>query len=204
MILGHFCEREYMSKVIRVLGVDPGLASATAAVFGYADGAKVPEILGVLDIPTRGEETAKRIDGQAFFDWLEKMDPHLAYVENANTMPSIPDKFGNRRAMGSASSGRYLRAAGALENTVDLFGIDTVYIQSTVWKRALNLIGENKSQSIARAVELCPSARQWLPTKTRKGVVSDVQGFHNRAESILIAIYGGLRTDLISLQEAAE
>jgi hypothetical protein len=189
--------------VRRCLGVDPGIASATAAVFGYADGKNYPDILGVLDVPTKGDGAAKRIDGQAFFDWLEKLDPQIAYFENANTMPSIPDKFGVRRPMGSASSGRYLRAAGALENTVDLFGIDTVFIQSTTWKRALGLIGEDKSQSIARAVELCPNARQWLPTKTRKGVVSDVQGFHNRAESILISVYAGLRTDLISLQAAA-
>jgi len=183
-----------MQKIYKVLGVDPGLSSATAAVFGYADGAKVPEILGVLDIPTKGEGTTKRIDGQAFFDWLEKMEPDIGYVEVANTMPAIPDKFGNRRGMGAGSSGRYMRAAGALENTVDLFGIDIVYVQPVTWKRSLGLIGEKKASSLELIRALYPAvADTWF--KRQKD--------HNRAESCLLAIYGAARCDLISLQEAA-
>jgi hypothetical protein len=192
-----------MGMIRKVLGVDPGLASATAAVFGYDGRKNYPEVLGVFDVPTKGEDAAKRIDGRAFWRWIGTMDPDIAYIENANTMPAIPDKSGKRRGMGSASSGRYMRAAGALENTVDLAGIDIVMTQAATWKRALRLIGENKDQSIALAVELCPSARQWLPTKVRKGVTTDVQKFHNRAESILIALYGAIRCDLVNLRMAA-
>ena len=178
----------------KVLGLDPGLASATATVFGYADGKKSPEILGILDIPTKGEGPAKRIDGQQFFDWLEKMEPGIAYIENASTMPSIPDKFGQRRGMGVASAGRYMRAAGSLETVVDLFGIDTVLVHPVVWKRALGLIGENKTSSLALIRGLYPEcADKWF--KRQKD--------HNRAESTLIAIYGALRCDLITLQAAA-
>jgi hypothetical protein len=177
-----------------VLGLDPGLATATAAVFGYADRATIPEILGVFDIPTKGDGSAKRIDGQAFFDWLETMNPNIAYIENANTMPAIPDQFGHRRGMGIASAGRYMRAAGSLETVVDLFGIETVLVQPAVWKRSLGLIGENKTGSLDLIRGLYPAVSdQWF--KRQKD--------HNRAEAVCLAIYGAMRTDLISLERAA-
>lgn len=178
----------------RCLGVDPGLSSATATVFGYGDGSIFPEILDIFDIPTKGEGTTKRIDAQKFFDWLERTDPHIAYIENANTMPAIPDENGFRRGMGAASAGRYMRAAGSLETVVDLFGIDTVLIQPVTWKRALGLIGENKGGSLELIRGLYPDcADKWF--KRQKD--------HNRAESALIALYGAARCDLIKLQMAA-
>lgn len=180
--------------VTRVLGLDPGLSTAAAAVFGYEKGSNVPHIIDIIDIPTRGDGSAKRINGQAFFDWLEKTEPHLAYVENANTMPSIPDQFGNRRGMGVASAGRYLRAAGALETVVDLFGIETIFVQPVVWKRALGLIGENKTGSLDLIRGLYPDVSdKWF--KRQKD--------HNRSDSVCLAIYGAARNDLISLKAAA-
>ena len=65
------------------IGLPGSQATRDRTVFGYADGAKIPEILGVLDIPTRGDGTAKRIDVQALYDWLEKMDPSIGYIEAA-------------------------------------------------------------------------------------------------------------------------
>ena len=163
-------------------------------MIGYVNGAKIPEILGIFDVPTKGDGPAKRIDGQSFFDWLEKMEPDIAYIENANTMPAIPDQFGHRRGMGIASAGRYMRAAGALENTVDLFGIDTVLVQPAVWKRSLGLIGENKTGSLDLIRGLYPNvADQWFKRKKD----------HNRAEAVCLAIYGAARTDLIQLKMAA-
>lgn len=178
----------------RVLGLDPGLSSATACVFGYPEGKTWPAILGIFDIPTKGEDTTKRIDGQAFFDWLEKMEPDIAYIEVASTMPSFPDQFGHRRGMGVASAGRYMRAAGALENTVDLFGIDTVYVQPRTWKSALGLSGPDKGNSLDLIRSLYPDVADiWFSRKKD----------HNRAESCLLAIYGAARTDLINLKIAA-
>jgi hypothetical protein len=178
----------------RCLGLDPGLATATAAVFGYADGSRSPDILGIFDIPTRGDGTAKRIDVQALFDWLEKMNPQIAYLENASTMPSMPDQFGNRRGMGIASSGRYMRAAGALEACVELFGIDIVMVQPRTWKAALGLSGSNKGGSLDLIRGLYPDMVDiWFKRKKD----------HNRAEATLLAIYGAARADLISLKMAA-
>ena len=178
----------------KILGVDPGLASATASVFGYREGSSSPEILAVFDIPTKGEDAAKRIDACAFGNWIDRMEPDICYMENANTMPSLPDKNGFRRGMGVASAGRYMRAAGALEATVDLCGLDIVFVQPVTWKRALGLIGENKGGSLELIRGLYPGcADKWF--KRQKD--------HNRAESALIAIYGASRTDIISLQTAA-
>jgi hypothetical protein len=182
-----------MQKIRRVLGLDPGLSSATAAVFGYPEGKAWPEILGIFDIPTTGEGTTKRINGQAFFDWLETMNPDIAYVEVANTMPAIPDKFGIRRGMGIASAGRYMRAAGALENTIDLFGIDLVYVQPRTWKSAFELSGPNKGNSLDLIRGLYPDL-VWQFSRKKD---------HNRAEACLMAIYGAARCDLINLKIAA-
>ena len=178
----------------KILGVDPGLASATAAIFGYDGRKNYPEILGMFDIPTKGEGTTKRIDVTAFFRWLGEMDPDIAYVEAANTMPALPDKFGHRRGMGVASAGRYMRAAGALEATVELCGINIVMVQPVSWKRALGLIGEKKASSLSLVRDLYPNvADQWFKRKKD----------HNRAEAVCLAIFGAMRCDLVSLRIAA-
>lgn len=189
--------------VRRCLGIDVGLSSAAAAVFGYDGMSNVPKVLGVLDIPTIGDAGGKRIDVRALWAWIGQHDPDIGYIENATAMPGLPDENGNRRGMGAGTMARYLRACGAIEAAVTLAGIDGVLVMPGVWKRRMGLVGPKKAKSIALAVSLTPSARQWLPTKTRKGVVTDVQKYHNRAEAVLIAIYGAYRTDMIDLRAAA-
>jgi hypothetical protein len=180
-----------MGRIIRrVLGVDPGLASAAAAVFGFHKH-NYPEILGVLDVPTFGEGTTKRIDVVMFRRWLMELDPDFAYVEAASTMPAIPDAKGFRRAMGAGSAGRYMRAAGALEACVELCGIEWCSVQPAVWKRALGLVGPNKGNSLDLIRSTYPNvADKWFKRKLD----------HNRAEASLIAIWGAARCDLITLQ----
>lgn len=190
-----------MGHVKRCAGIDVGLSSACIAVFGHDGGiSNFPKVLGVLDIPTTGEAGGKRIDVRTLWEWIGRFDVNIAYVENATAMPAQPDKFGNRRGMGGASMARYMRACGAIEAAVTLAGVESVLVMPAVWKRALGLLKADKSQSIALALSLCPEARAWLPTKTRKGIVTDVQRWHNRAESILIAVYAATRTDMIDLK----
>lgn len=190
-----------MGALNRVLGIDAGLSSGAAAIFGH-DGSlsNFPKVLGVLDIPTTGEGAGKRIDVCAFQRWIGQHDPDIGYVENATAMPAIPNKFGARRGMGAGTMARYMRAVGAIESTVMLCGMDMVPVMPAVWKRAMRLVGPDKDQSIERAVSLCSDARKWLPTKIRKGVESDVQKYHNRAEAILIAVYGAMRVGMIDLR----
>jgi crossover junction endodeoxyribonuclease RuvC len=181
-----------MGRILRVLGVDPGLASATAAVFGY-DGPAVgaPRLLGILDIPTKGEDAAKRIDVLEFQRWIGQHDPDVAYIENATAMPAIPDQFGVRRGMGAGTMARYMRATGAIEATVALCGVDIVLTMPGQWKKKLGLTGPDKGKSLDLIRATFPDvADKWFKRKRD----------HNRAEAALLALYGSLRTDMIEIK----
>lgn len=179
-------------RVSRVLGVDPGSSSGAAAIFGYDGPIRgMPRILGVLDIPTKGEDGGKRIDVLSFQNWIMRHDPQVAYVENATAMPAIPDQFGKRRGMGAGTMARYLRAAGAIEATVALCGIDVVLTMPFQWKRRMGLAGPDKANSLDLIRGMYPEA---VPTWFK------LQKHHNRAEAALLAIYGAMRADMIDLK----
>lgn len=182
-------------------GIDIGFSGA-AALFGHPEGgsSNFPRVLDVFDFTTVGDGGSKRIDILAYQAWMQWAKPDRAYIENANAMPSIPDKTGKRRGMGAGTSARYMRCAGHIEATTVCCGVESTLIMPGKWKGFFGLVGPKKDQSIGMAIDLCPEARQWLPTKTVKGVESDVQKYHNRAESILIAIYGAVRMDMIDLR----
>lgn len=178
----------------RILGVDPGLASAAACVYGYDGGKNYPQILGVLDVPTTGEGPDKEIDVAAFQRFIRQHDPDICYMEKATTMPSIPDpKTGFRRQMGTATMGRYFAGVGALRAVVRLCAVDIVPVMPGQWKKALGLIGEKKRGSLELVRNLHPESADLFK----------LQKHHNRAESALIAIFGAARCDLIQLRAAA-
>lgn len=175
---------------MRVLGIDVGLSGA-CTVFGRRTLESTPTILSCLDMPTTGEGGGRRVDCRRLRDWLREWKPDCAYIENASLMPSIPDKFGNRRAMGGATGGRYMRAAGQIEATVDCQDIPIVLIMPAVWKRALNLIGTNKRASLEMARDLFPNV-DWFALMKHE----------HRAESCLLSVYGASRRGLIRLAPA--
>lgn len=175
---------------MKVCGIDIGFSGA-AAVFGHHGGSNFPQLLGIHEFATVGDGGSKRIDLAAFRAFLRQQAPDIAYIEHASLMPSD----------GTAVGSRYMRCAGHIEATVDALEIQQVLVQPSVWKRALGLIGASKAESIMLIVDLCPNARQWFPTKIRKGEVSNVLAAHNKAEAALIAVYGAVRCDLIDLKE---
>ena len=175
----------------KILGIDAGLSSGAAAIYGYDGNASLPTLIAVTNLPTRGEGPSKRIDVMAFQRWIWLHEPSFAYIENANAMPAIPDASGHRRGMGAGTMARYLRAAGATEACVELCGVDWASVQPGVWKRALGLIGPNKGNSVDLARQLFPErAATWFKFKNS----------HNKAEACLIALYGAVRTDMIDLR----
>ena len=148
-------------------------------------------MLAVIDLPTRGEGPAKRIDVTKLSRWIMTQEPDFAYLENAMTMPAIPDATGHRRGMGAATMGRYMRAAGATEACVELCGVDWTSVQPVVWKRALGLVGPNKGNSVDLARQLFPErTATWFKFKNS----------HNIAEAALIAVFAASRCDLIDLK----
>jgi hypothetical protein len=178
----------------RCAGIDVGLSSGAAAVYGFDGRSNRPALLAVTRIPTTGEGAGKRIDVWAFQRWLMQQDIDCAYIENATAMPAIPDKFGKRRGMGAGTMARYMRAVGAIESCVTLSGIDSVLVMPGVWKKAVGLRKATKNESVILAREVFPEHA----ATTFKFLNS-----HNIAESALLSLYAAARCDLVSLRIAA-
>lgn len=186
----------------KVVGVDVGLASAAAALYGYANGSNLPALLGTFKIPTIGEDGARRIDVRALGEWLIRTGAGTAYVENATAMPDpTPDpKTGKRAKMGAASMARYLRACGAIEAAVTLSGLHGVLVMPAVWQRAVGLTMMRRGCATESAKKNCSVilARQVFPE--RAATTFRFFKSHNEAEGSLIALYGASRLDLVSLK----
>ena len=164
---------------MRILGIDPGLSNGGFAVVEIA-GPRVFHLLGVLDIPTMGDEHRKRVDVLKLAEWLGKFQIEQAVIERAQLMPS---KDGS--VQGVSSGGKYMRAVGAIEATVILSGAKLSTVEPSVWKRHYKLKGgkENKEQARDLAVSYFP---EWADKAFAR------KKDHNRAEAALIARFAAL------------
>lgn len=151
-----------------LIGIDPGLSGALAAVEAAGEGR--PRFIDVIDIPTIGEKAKQRVDVLGVMDWIRSVKADHAAIERAQAMPD----------QGASSGFKYGRAVGALETCVIGLLIPHTIVEASSWKRALGLIGQDKEGSRQRAIALFPEARDKLARKLD----------HNRAESILIARFG--------------
>jgi hypothetical protein len=153
--------------MILVIGVDPGLHGALAAIRLYENG---PRIIDVIDTPVIGSGTKARIDAIATQEWLLRHNPYRAFVEIAQSMPK----------QGISSAFRYGRATGAIESIITVCGIPVEYVAPALWKRALRLRGQDKEASRQYALQLFPHAHHLLKRKLD----------HNRSEAALLAYFG--------------
>jgi hypothetical protein len=163
--------------ITRVLGVDVGLTTAHAAIYGYRD-RPVPRLLYVQKIPTTPD--GKRINVERFHAWVKDQSPDIAYVENAT-------------AMGAGTVSGYLKAAGAIEASIVIAGVHMVPVMPSVWMDALG-VDADKKNSVILARELF-SNHAVTTFKYWKS--------HNAAQAALIALYGASRCDMVSLKVAA-
>lgn len=183
-----------------VVGVDVGLSSAAAAIYGYANGRNLPALIATTYIRTLGDGPGKRIDVIWFRDWLQASGAGTAYIENATAMPAPGP--GVRRRMGAGTMARYLRACGAIEACVTLAGLHGVMVMPGVWQRALGLTerrrglpdNEKKKCSVTLARELFP---EQADTTFR------FWNSHNLADSAGISLFGASRMDLVQIRTAA-
>lgn len=167
-----------------VLGLDPGLTGALAIV-RCAPG-RTPELISCLDVPTAGEGAKRRVAVSTLANWLGpyEREVKVAYIERAQAMPD----------QGSSSGFIYGRCTGALEATVLLHGIPLRAAEPSVWKRAMGLIKQKKAASLAHARLLVTGSSEALARA----------GDHNRAEAMLIAVWGATQQGVlvpISFQE---
>ena len=177
----------------RVLGVDPGSASPSGAIYQHLKGAK-GGIIHAFDIPMIGEENERRVDVLGFVKIIQNYGTTGVVIERVNAMPSIPDeKTGQRRVMGTASMFRFATAYGDLRTTVRLCGVEPRFVMPARWKKFYSLKGPDKEQSRQMALELWPQMADLLKRKKDEG----------RAEAMLIARYGAhlLEADAEEIEE---
>lgn len=164
----------------RCLGIDPGSASPSGAVFQKLRGVK-GAIIHAFDVPMTGEENERRVDVLGLVRAIQDWGVTHCVIERVNAMPSIPDeKTGQRRVMGTASMFRFATAYGDLRTTVRLCGFEPRFVMPARWKKFYGLKGPDKEQSRQMALELWPQMADLLKRKKDEG----------RAEAMLIARYG--------------
>ena len=145
-----------------VVGLDPGSASGAWAMvdqYGkYIDCGNILSDDGRVNV----KSLAKIL--QFYRDMHDEM--RIA-VEDVHTMPN----------QGIASSGKFMRAAGAIEAIATMTGDSMVLVRPQVWKKHHALIGTDKAASLELARSLWPEA----PLKLKKD--------HNKADALLIALW---------------
>ena len=139
-------------------GLDPGSSSGAYGIIDQ-DG----QYVTCGDIPT----IDGRVDAIALVQCISLPTECCFAVENVHTM----------KGQGIASSGKFMRAAGAIEATVALTGSPMVLVSPQRWKKHHRLIGTEKKASLELARQLWPDA----PLKLVK--------HHGRADALLMALW---------------
>lgn len=152
-----------------VLGIDPGLSGAAAVV---QTGAGAPVLVDVIDIPVVGEGPKRRVNGPAFFRWLDGHQVARCHFERAQAMPD----------QGASSGFNYGRAVGALEAIVQCCAIPLHHVEASMWKKHHGLIGKGKEDSRQKAM--------FMLARVDRPDFFVFKYHHNRAEAALIALFG--------------
>ncbi len=151
-----------------IVGIDPGLTGAVAAV--DSAGRCTVEDMPTVDLPGAGL-VRRRVDGLALARMLRNMVPAghacLVVIEDVQAMG------------GSAvqTMGSMMRSVGSTEAAVEILRMPIKRALPRTWKKFYGLASE-KADSLRIARELYPTA----PLKLAK--------HHNRAEALLLAHYG--------------
>ena len=163
-----------------LVAFDPGLSGAACFM---KDGLAVE----IIDMPTLADGSNRQVDVMALCRRIDRWKPRYAVIENVQPMPSIPGADGLRRGMGAASSFRFGFAVGQIRATAVCYGINVRLVHAVSWKRHFGLKAEPgdradqiKERSRLLALELMPSIAPQIGRKKD----------HNKAESVLLAIYG--------------
>ena len=143
------------------IGIDPGLRSGAVAAVDH-DGLYV----GAYDIAAIGDKIDVRSLKQLILDLTIPGDDYAICLEQVWTMPK----------QGIASTGRFMRAYGAIGAVAELLCQRVFYVTPQVWKKAMNLTAE-KNDSLAAARIQFPQATLLLKKD------------HGKAEALLIAEY---------------
>ncbi len=163
-----------------VVGIDPGINGALC-FFDAPLGNPGASIIDVLDVPTTGDGSKRRLNPTPIWRWLDKHQPQHVFLELVSAMPSIAHEEGDtRRSMGAASAFRFGDVVGSLRTTVICCGLPFTLVVAPRWKKHHGLHGSDKEASRQKAIDLLPA---------HAGLFARVKD-NNRAEACLIAMYG--------------
>ena len=144
--------------------VDPGSSSGAWAALDqdckYVECDDVKSVDGRVDV-------GALYNIMAFYKTM--YDEIHVVVEDVHTMPG----------QGVASSGKFMRAAGAIEAIGTIIGDTFILVRPQVWKKHHGLIGTEKADSLELARRLWPDA----PLARVKD--------HNRGDALLMAMWLG-------------
>jgi Holliday junction resolvasome RuvABC endonuclease subunit len=143
------------------IGVDPGLRSGAIGAIDH-DGRYV----AVHDIAADGDKIDARALKQLILEMTVPGDDYAICVEQVWTMPK----------QGIASTGKFMRAYGAIGAVCELLCDRVVYVTPQVWKREMKVTSD-KDQSLVAARLMFPQATLLLKKD------------HGKAEALLIAEY---------------
>jgi len=142
------------------IGLDPGSSSGAWAIIdqggNYMDCGEIPTV-------------NSRVNAQALSLLLHTVGVSQIFiaVEDVHTMPK----------QGLSSSGKFMRAAGAIEAVAALTGDEVVLVRPQVWKKHHGLIGTDKKASLEMARQIWPDAPLHLVKH------------HGRADALLMAMW---------------
>ena len=150
-----------------VLGIDPGLSGALAALDATG------RVVLAMDMPTLETGNGRRtLNVLALRELLHDLPPIRAcWIENVSAMPT------DSRVAAFA----FGRSVGALEAACILSAVPVQRVTPQTWKRAAGLpAGVPKAASVEAALRLLPGCAPYL-TRAKD---------HGRADALLIARYG--------------
>lgn len=154
-----------------IIGIDPGLNGAAAALGGINGKWAV---LDCLDLPTRPDGSKREIDITSVRAWMLRFRVHGAVIENVQAMPGGAE----RRTMGAASAFRFGMACGQLRGAMEAWGIPIHLIHPAVWKRHFGLSGKKKDADVKAAERRLLGSSPFLTLKKH----------HQRADAMLIGL----------------
>lgn len=143
------------------IGIDPGLRSGAIGAIDH-DGRYV----GVADIPADGDKINARGLKRLILEMTVPGDDYAICVEQVWTLPK----------QGISSSGKFMRAYGAIGAVCELLCDRVIYVTPRAWKAEMKVTAE-KEESLVAARLLFPQAKLLLKKD------------HGKAEALLIAEY---------------
>lgn len=143
------------------IGIDPGLRSGAIAAVDHNG-----QYVGAYDIAAVQDRIDARALKKMILDLTIPGDDYAICLEQVWTMPK----------QGIASTGRFMRAFGAIGAVAELCCERIFYVTPQVWKKAMSVTSD-KNESLVAARIAFPQAKLFLKKD------------HGKAEALLIAEY---------------